>query len=235
MRELQWTKWGNLDCVISHPKNPNTKGPCIVFFHGYGADAQDLAGLTPYLKVPDSATLMFPNGPLKVPIGAGFDGRAWCHINIRDFEESLSQGKVRDLSGSRPEGMTQVRDQVKGLVEELYSKHSQVFLGGFSQGSMLAVELALFMKQKPNGIIILSGNLVDAKSWQQWAPTAKGVPFFMSHGTNDAILGFPGAEALEQMLTKAGLEGQMMSFRGGHEIPPKIIESMNSFLRHHVK
>jgi predicted esterase len=44
-------------------------------------------------------------------------------------------------------------------------------------------------------------------------------------------LGYEFAEKLFEVLSDAGLDGEFISFSGGHEIPPKVITQIASFLR----
>ena len=63
----------------------NPDAPWVVMFHGYGADAFDLASLADVIPAKKPLNYLFPQGPLEVPIGPGWTGRAWWPINMTPF------------------------------------------------------------------------------------------------------------------------------------------------------
>lgn len=226
-RELRWIEKGKLQ-AIERPGSTDS-GPCLVLFHGYGADADDLAGLAPYLQGPDTLRLLFPRGPIEIEVAPGYTGRAWMHIDRKRLEQSLQVGKVLDLKDHRPPEMTAIRNRILPWIQELIDQHSAVVLGGFSQGAMLATELST--QRKPAALVVLSGNLVDEKGWSESMEGFSEFPVFLSHGENDQILGLDGARNLVTLLESKGANVESYYFRGGHEIPPKVIEKLNQFLR----
>jgi len=58
----------------------------------------------------------------------------------------------------------------------------------------------------------------------------KPVPVFQSHGRQDEILPYVGAEGLRDTLTHAGLSVEWYSFRGGHEIPRTVLQRLGPFI-----
>src|SRR6185437_12531546 len=70
-------RYGKLDVV----EVENGRELCVVLFHGFGADAHDLAPLSD-VSSQIKATWIFPNAGLQVPIAPGFMGRAWFHIDV---------------------------------------------------------------------------------------------------------------------------------------------------------
>lgn len=226
-------KIGALKCQVIEGLSAN--GPCVVFFHGYGADSSDLIPLAEMMALSPKITWVFPEAPLQVIIAPGFFGRAWFQIDNKRLEIAMKTGQPADMSMSTPKGLDSAREVAISMYEELLERHSSVVLGGFSQGAMLATEISLVHKIKPNGVVLMSGTLLCKDRWRELATTCAGLPFIQTHGKNDALLGFEYAEALFQMLTSAGLTGEFFSFNGGHEIPPKVIERIASFLRRTIK
>ncbi len=203
----------------------------IVFFHGYGADAYDLAPLREELGLAQSANWYFPQGPKEVPIGPGFWGRAWFPIDMVAHERALQTGEQISYADRRPPGVNEARDQALSFLKALKVEPENLILGGFSQGSMLAVELALSMPKAPKALVILSGTLADRESLRVKAPGLKGIRFFQSHGEQDQILPFSQATALHSELLAAGWDDVWCPFSGGHEIPSSVLKELKSFLR----
>lgn len=197
-----------------------------MFFHGYGADGADLRPLAREIPVGKPWRWEFPDGPLELPFG----GRAWFPIDVEAIEAAQRTGRSVDFSKRTFDGFDVVRKSVQEFLDYLGVPMREVVLGGFSQGAMLAVDLALRAEESPLGLVILSGNLMNEAEWKKLAPRRKGLRFFQSHGIADPILGFQGARRLEALLAEAGLEGRLLAFEGGHAIPLEAVERLGGFL-----
>lgn len=227
-------KLGTISCIEVAPTSnrvkPGSSPLTLILFHGYGADAYDLQSLSDAIIPPQETQWLFPQGILEVPIGPGWTGRAWWPIDIARLE-AANRGEPFDFSSSKPDGLDALRVRIDQMIAELKTPWSNIILGGFSQGAMLATDTFLRASENPKGLIVLSGALVNKEEWKKLAPNRKGSPVFMSHGKNDAILPLRSASQLESLLIGAGLKGSLMSFDGGHEIPYTVIERANQWLK----
>jgi phospholipase/carboxylesterase len=149
---------------------------------------------------------------------------------MESIQEAMIRGQHRDLSGPAPEGFEQALQDGHAFLKALGTPAHQLVLGGFSQGSMLATALAMTMEEAPAGLVIWSGNLVDKKRLEEWIPRRKGLKFIQTHGMQDPILGYEGAKSLFHTLQNAGFEGELLTFRGGHEIPLQALRKTGEFL-----
>lgn len=221
------TKIGPLEAVDFNAKE---KGPVVVFFHGYGADAADLAPLAGAIALPRPVRWVFPDAPLTVPLGPYSTGRAWFHLDVERFQKAQLEGKTLDMSQIEPEGLAQARETTLEFLAALGVPWDRLILGGFSQGAMLAADLSLRAQKPPRGLVVLSGNLISEGPWKNLAPARAGLPFFLSHGTSDPILGYRGAQQLDRLFQEAGLNGKLLTFNGGHEIPEEVMAALGAFL-----
>ncbi|MBI4249662.1 MAG: esterase [Elusimicrobia bacterium] len=204
------------------------EAPVIVCFHGYGADASDLAPLAEEVPVSRPVRWIFPDAPFK--LGPFIPGRMWFPVDEETLRQSQVLGKPWDLSGVRPAGLDEAQKLAGEFLDSLETAPNRLALGGFSQGSMLAVELTLRAPEPPLGLFILSGNLVDEPSMKELAPARAGTPFFQSHGRMDPLLGYEGAQKLEAALKAAGLVGELYAFAGGHAVPAEAALRLGRFL-----
>lgn len=203
---------------------------CFIF-HGYGADCEDLRSLAAALKTGKKTHWIFPNGPLSVPIGPGWHGSAWWNIDFSRFERpddfSWTQEEPKDLS--------RLREEILTWIQKTEPDWNKVILGGFSQGSMLALDLFLHAPQTPHGLLLFSSALINKANWSAKAALrAQSGPvprFFQSHGTADGILPVKVASQLETLLTQSGWKGSLMQFPGSHEIPRNVIDKANQYLQ----
>ncbi|MFI5360749.1 MAG: alpha/beta hydrolase [Elusimicrobiota bacterium] len=212
--------------AIEFPSEDPAALTCVVM-HGYGADMRDLAPLAPEIPVERPVRWIFPDAPEVLDWG----GRAWFPIDVAAFEEAQRSGKPRDLSGGEPAGMAEARGEVEEFLAELAVPWDRLVLAGFSQGAMMAVDLAARAPKPPAGVAILSGTLVDLKTLSSLASEKKGLSFFQSHGSVDPILGFQEALALEKVLKDAGWIGSLRRFEGGHGIPPELLPELGAWLQ----
>lgn len=201
-------------------QNPDAKW--VILFHGYGADASDLSTLAEHVPLSRPCNWLFPNGHLSVPIGPGWTGRAWWSIRMTELPG--------DWSDQRPAEMNGTVEKVLKMMASMKFDWSQVILGGFSQGAMLATEVFLRAPQTPAGLICLSGTLLSKNEWAQWAPQRSGSTVFLSHGEADPVLPHRGSVQLQSFLEANGLSTRFVSFRGGHEIPLQVLEKMKSYI-----
>jgi phospholipase/carboxylesterase len=214
---------------ILGPANATTT---VILMHGFGAPGDDLVGLAPYITAP--VRFVFPEAPLELG-GLYGDSRAWWLLDLARLERELGSGQAHDRSAEVPEGLVAARDHVTRLVDEVKAKFeltdSQLVLGGFSQGAMMALDVALHAKAPPAGLVLMSGTFLAEPVWGPRFASLAGVPVLMSHGRRDQLLPFAASEALRDRLRAAGAKVEWIDFAGGHEIPPPVVDAVGAFLR----
>lgn len=198
-------------------------------FHGYGADANDLSSLAPHFNTLKPTRFLFFQGFKSVPIGPGWTGRAWWDIDVGRLQKAMEAGEELDLTHYQYPGLPEASDKVMAALKALDTPLSQLILGGFSQGSMLATHVALSLPQNIHSLIVLSGQLVHKTEWNTLAAQHAGLPFFMSHGRQDAVLPYKGASKLESLFLLHKMRGSLFSFEGGHDIPMECLGRLNLF------
>ena len=219
------------------PSKSADSPPTVVLMHGYGAPGDDLVGMADGIDAPAGTTFVFPEAPLSLSDSAlPFLGeaRAWWPIDIGRYERAIRQGTLQDLVEDVPSGMASAREAVLGMLDaldaEAKASGSRLVIGGFSQGAMIATDVALRSKRTFAGLVILSGTLLAAGDWLPALASRKGLRVFQSHGTADPILPFPVAQALHHAFVEAELASTFLEFEGGHGIPPNVIRELGQWL-----
>lgn len=232
---------GGLTCrIISRLPEGTPPKLVVVLCHGFGAPGHDLVPIADELFVlcpalADSVEVIFPAAPLSLDEHGMPGGRAWWHIDMNELIGAIEHGNLRILRDRRPEGIDEARDSLFGMLEDVRQQtglpSKRFVLGGFSQGSMLAVEAALHESEPLGGLCLWSSTLVSEAQWRAKAARLKDVPVVQSHGRQDAILPFAAALALRDLLIESGAKVNFLEFNGPHTITLEGLEALAEMLQ----
>jgi phospholipase/carboxylesterase len=210
-------------------------GPVVVLLHGFGARGDDLASLHRVLDVPREVRFVFPEAPLAPPELASSGGRAWWPADTLRMQHAITPGTTRDRTRETPAGMAEARQHALALLEaverELGVRGDQIVLGGFSQGAMLSLDVALRSERSLAGLVLLSTTLLCRAEWQPLMARRRGLPVLIAHGRQDPLLSFAIAGDLRDLLRAAGCAVEWHEFNGGHEVPMFVLQAVASFVR----
>ena len=215
--------------IVDHSQgapNPTT----VVLLHGFGAPGDDLVSLADVIDAP--VRFVFPEAPLELG-GLYGDSRAWWLLDLARLEEELRRGVPRDRRTEIPDGLPAARATMLRVLEQIESRlpSGRLVLGGFSQGAMLSLDVALHRDKAPDALILMSGTLLAESEWEPRMKKLAGVPVLQSHGRSDGLLPFGVAEVLRDKLRAAGASVDWHEFVGGHEIPMTVLAAATKFLR----
>lgn len=194
--------------------------PTILALHGWGASAHDLIGLAPVLHG-GRALVLCPQGPLAFEIGEGYVGHGW-------FE----------LSQVRPPGaadITRAADQVRAFLaaaaERYPIERRKLVALGFSQGGVLAYELALREPERFAGLVALSSWLpADLADSIPPAPGGESFPALVVHGTRDPMIPVERAQESRKLLGERGFSVTYREYEMEHGIGPEALRDLVGWL-----
>lgn len=229
----------DLECLTVGPHEGQTPDLVCILCHGFGAPGDDLVPLgieilnhAPALH--NRIQFVFPAAPLSLAAQGLPDGRAWWQIDMLELQRAVEWGELRDLRESTPAGLNEARLALQGVVTQLSAElglsTSRMVVGGFSQGSMLATDLTLHLTEKPAGLIVYSGTLLNAAVWRSMADSCRGLRVVQSHGRSDPLLPFTLAEELRDMFLQVGADVEFHAFAGMHTIPQVAFNATVRFL-----
>ena len=193
----------------------------VMTLHGYGMRASDLAPFAVSLRVP--ARFLYPEGSL----GADDGGRAWWPRVRRS--PSVGPGRT---GFARPNGSIEARAQVSAWLEDpdLVPAGAKVVIAGFSQGGMLAADVALLGRYKVDGLALFSSAAIALDEWQIGAGRLKGLPVLIAHGRNDDALSFECGLGLRDLFASAEADLEFVDFDGGHQMPLPVWRGLRRLL-----
>ena len=200
-------------------------GALVVLLHGWGARGDDLLSLAQALERPRTRFVL-PAAPL----AEGSGGRAWWHLDERRPARA-SDGELPKGHVPSPELQT-VRGAVQGLIAELQARHAPetIALVGFSQGAMLALDVALAAAPAIQRVAALSGALLVDTLPALQARRPSPPLAFIAHGTSDPVVPYRSGELARDLLASHGLSVAFHAFDGGHAIPRAVVQQLGRFL-----
>lgn len=199
-----------------HPKR------MVIFLHGYGADGADLLSLSDPLgpHLPDTVYYA-PDAP--EPCAASAFGRQW--FSIPRFDGSTAAQSAAGLAAASYD-LNAFIDQ-RLAAENLTPK--DLIILGFSQGAMMALNVAPRRDQPIAGVISISGRLINP---MVLAGEAKVKPeVLLIHGDRDDVVNFGEMHLAGQALAEAGFQTFAHVMKGsGHGISPDGLQVALAFM-----
>ena len=195
----------------------------VIFLHGYGADGADLLGLADPLAphLPDTA-FFAPNAPERCS-GNPF-GFQWFPIPWLDGSSEAAAVA----------GMLAASDDLNAFIDATLSAEglepAALALVGFSQGTMMSLQVAPRRPAPVAAIVGFSGRLRNPKTLAREAVSKP--PVFLIHGDADEMVPVASLSEAADALTEAGFETYAHVSKGiGHGIAPDGLSLALSFLR----
>lgn len=231
-------QWGPLSGVVVDSQDalpsssPAAPQQIVVLLHGWGAPGRDLVGLARNLKPKRPTRFVFLQSPRTVDGSDGpAAGRAWWPLDMMQLQVKRMLEQYDELANMTPDGLDRARSELSAAVAALRTEHpgSRLYVGGFSQGSMLATDWVLSEEPELAGLIVLSGTTLRQETWTA-AAARRTQRVFQSHSPDDPVLPLALAERFRDLVKAAGWEHTWVSFAGGHGIAPSVLAALTSFL-----
>ena len=194
----------------------------VIWLHGLGADGHDFEPIVPMLELGVAVRFVFPHAPVRpVTINGGMEMRAWYDIDPR-----------QPLAGTAD--IRESADAVEELVRHEEARgvpRSRVALAGFSQGGVIALNLALRSESRFAGVMALSTYVHDPENLADLISFASiDTPIFMAHGQMDPMIPITRAITSRETLTGLGYDVEWNEYGMGHEVCPQEIADIARWL-----
>lgn len=196
------------------------EGPVVVMLHGYGSAPEHFLGLANRTDLPAGTHFVFPRAPLAIP---DVDhGTMWWPLPT-DLEE---------IPRRREPGMDEARVRVSALLDRLAEAypHRPMLLGGFSQGAMVSLDVALHDPRPLAGIALLSGTMIDEADTVPRLERLRGRRMYVSHGTHDQVLRYEGDAHLVELMREHGADVHFTTFTGAHVVTDDVSTELAAFI-----
>ena len=158
-------------------KNMSNKcSKLVLILHGYGADANDLLPIAKYWQrfLPE-IFFCLPNAPNICQINpSGFE---WFDLMQTDKKKILEESLI---------SLKKLEKFIENKLEILNLKFKDLFLVGFSQGTMMSIQYAISQKKEIAGVLGYSGKIFDYELLGKNLSSRPKVKFL--HGNIDEII-----------------------------------------------
>ena len=196
-----------LTTTIIKPEKDKPIKNAVILLHGYGGDGKDISMLTLNWKrfLPNTVFLC-PNGHEKCSINP--TGYQWFDLTRDDSEYILEQSKKAEIK---------LKQFVEDVKDKYSLKNSEICLSGFSQGSMMSINLGLTNKENYNCVVGFSGKIINQEDLVKRKTSS--TKMLLLHGDKDEVV-----------LPTFLLEAKDFLIRNNIEIEAKMIKDCE----HHI-
>jgi phospholipase/carboxylesterase len=190
----------------------------VIFLHGVGSDGASLAALGKvWADVLPSVAFTAPDGPF--PFDQGGPGRQWFSVAgvtpVNRAERIVAARAALDVVLTRL-----IADH--GLTDRL----DRVALVGFSQGSIMALDVVASGRLPLGAVVGFSARLASPQPW-----AASNIPVLLAHGSDDTVIPIAEGEAAAAALHQLGAPVEWLAVQGGgHDVNPEAVAVAGRFL-----
>ena len=201
--------------VLMPEQSAASRHPTLIMLHGRGADEEDLLGLSSYLD--GRLLIISARAPFPFPYGGGFTWYDMQEIGAPDeqmFNESYAK----------------LSNFVTDIMKNYPIDASQLFLLGFSMGTVMSYALSLTMPERFAGVIANSGYVPEGTHLAfRWKELLRA-DFFIAHGIQDPVIPVSFGRKAKELLESAGAQLTYREYPMGHQINETSLNDMASWL-----
>ena len=188
--------------------------PGLILLHGRGSDEDDLLGLAPYLD--PRLLVVSVRAPFQFPMG----GYTWYSM------EEVGNPELSEL--------TESHHRVLQFVEDMPAMYpvdpEQLFLLGFSMGSVMSLAAALTRPAKIRGIVAHSGYVPEYPSLPfDWEHSAH-CRFFVAHGVEDPVIPIQFGRRAKALLSEKGVDLTYREYPIAHHVSEESLSEIARWL-----
>lgn len=211
----------NLDYLVREPEQITSSTPILFMLHGYGSNEQDLFSFKEDLPK-DWILVSF-----RAPKTTEFEGYSWFDINFQNPENFIDKNQAE-------EAVSTILQNIMAIINHYSLSEGKVHLCGFSQGGILSYALSLKNPDLFNKVAIMSA-FPEEKMLTDVVKDKKkleNLRFFISHGTDDAIIPIDWARKGAELLYDLSCYFSFREYMNGHGVNQKnYIDLMDFFAK----
>ena len=193
--------------------------PTLILLHGRGANEDDLLGLAEYLD--ERLLIISPRAPYPFQHGGGF---TWYDLE--------------DLARPEPAMFAESHEKLSKFVADVREAYHidkmNMFVGGFSMGTMMSYTLSLTHPAWVKGVLAMSGYVPEGTAMNFLWDEINGKPFFVAHGKFDPVIPVAFGQRAKELLENAHANVTYREYDMGHQIGEECLNDMMKWLTAHI-
>lgn len=206
--------------IMGEPRTATASAyPTLMLLHGRGADEQDLLGLSSYLDT--RFLILSARAPYPFEYSGGF---TWYDID--------------EAGAPEPAMFTSSYQKLSAFVSDALARYpidkKQLYLLGFSMGTVMSYALALTRPELFRGVVANSGYIAEgthlAYQWNHLVNTE----FLVIHGTNDPVIPVQLARRAKGLLEVAHARYEYQEYQMAHQISEESMQHFSVWLTRHL-
>jgi phospholipase/carboxylesterase len=202
--------------ALTRPADGPPQG-ALVLLHGRGSSEHDLVDLFDLVDPQRRLVGISPRAPLALPPG----GRHWYALHQIGYPDPASFLATMQVAG----------EWLDGLAESTGVPLERTVLGGFSQGCVMSWALGLAAgRQRPAGIIGLSGFMPTVEGFRLDLDGLDGYPVAIAHGTLDSVISVDWGRQARDRMVAAGADVTYHESAVPHAVDPAVIPILAAWL-----
>lgn len=213
----------SLNTIVIKPEKNLPISNAIILLHGYGGDGKDISVLSLNWR------RFLPNTVFLCP-----DGHEKCSINPSGFQwfDLTKEDPVYILNQS-----IKAEKKLIKFVEEVKKNFSlnssKICLLGFSQGSMLSINLGLTSDENYACVVGFSGKIINKEDLLKRKKS--NTKFLLIHGDLDEVVSPTSLLEAKDFLLRNNIDVQTHMIKGcGHHIPVEASSLALNFIKENI-
>ena len=209
-----------LQYLVREPENITSETPVLFMIHGYGSNEEDLFSFVPTL--PENWLVV----SFRAPLSSQFEGYSWYDIDFMDKEKFVDVPQAT-------EALNALLNSIKQVRERYHITEGPSHLCGFSQGGILSYALSLTYPELFSKVAILSSYPEEKILTNKTSDRKKlqNLRFFVSHGTDDAVIPFEWARKGADLLYDMSAFFSFREYMSGHGVNQKNYMDLMDFFK----
>ena len=208
----------SLNTEIIKPENEIKNA--VILLHGYGGDGKDISLLTlNWKRFLKNTVFLCPDAHEICDINpAGFQ---WFDLNTDDPEYILNESKKAE---------SKILKYIEEIKFEYKLQNSNICISGFSQGCMMAINIALTAKERFNSVVGFSGKIINKTDLLKRMISKPNI--LMIHGDSDTVVPPNNLLEAKDFLYRNKIEVETLIIKNcDHHIPIEASSAALNFIK----
>ena len=209
-----------LKYIIKRPSNNAEKQNVLYFMHGYMQNLSDYA-IHVINQFGDNYVTVILQAPYEISLASG--DFSWFDSDISDNDTIFNEDHLK-------ESLEKILFCIDKIIEKEKINPARIFIGGFSQGGIMACKLALEHPNEVDGFIVHNTKLPNIYQVGTDKSVYKRLSGLVINGKYDKIINPINSKQIANTFIALGAKIQFKVLEIGHEFPKLSRDMINEWM-----